>query len=321
MGDNILQVLKQYDMEVEDISRGRGVYICNTNKGLKLLMECKVSEIRLKTEYDITSGLRSNGLILCDTINTTKEGALYALDEDEKRYIIKDWYQGRSCILTDETNVLLGAKTLGLLHCELMRLGEELDLQNDGMPDFYERNLKRYKELKKVKNYLQAKKNKNEFELCAFSQCGKFYAQAGESIDGMEVLKNEYEHNIIHGNYNYHNLIIVGEEVVVTGFEKFSYDIQILDLYDYMRKALEKNEWNIYLGQKIIEEYEKYNPIKDIEFKILHLAFLFPEKFWKLLNCYYNGNKVLVSRKNYEKLEKYVEQETARKIFLDTIFA
>ena len=49
------------------------------------------------------------------------------------------------------------------------------------------------------------------------------------------------------------------------------------------------------------------------------LLFLFPEKFWKQINFYYNGKKSWMSLKNYEKLRKMEEQEQERQKFLREI--
>ena len=80
-----------------------------------------------------------------------------------------------------------------------------------------------------------------------------------------------------------------------------------------------KKGWSVHSGVKMIEEYQKIRPLSDIEAKMLYLLFLFPEKFWKQINFYYNGKKSWMSLKNYEKLRKMEEQEQERQKFLREI--
>ena len=50
--------------------------------------------------------------------------------------------------------------------------------------------------------------------------------------------------------------------------------------------------------------------------KVLHAMFLYPEKYWKQMNFYYNTNKVWIPDKNLEKLKKAAEQKSIRAAFL-----
>ena len=54
---------------------------------------------------------------------------------------------------------------------------------------------------------------------------------------------------------------------------------------------------------------------EDIEF--VYIQLLFPEKFWKLMNQYFNRKKSWMSQRNMEKLIGVKEQYESRKAFLD----
>ena len=47
--------------------------------------------------------------------------------------------------------------------------------------------------------------------------------------------------------------------------------------------------------------------------------FLYPEKFWKIVNHYYNGNKSWVSEKSIGKLQSLIELEEKRQKFLSEL--
>ena len=52
----------------------------------------------------------------------------------------------------------------------------------------------------------------------------------------------------------------------------------------------------------------------------LYYRFAYPEKFWKIVNFYYNSGKAWIPGRNMEKLEKLLMQEKEKKDFLETIF-
>ena len=92
--------------------------------------------------------------------------------------------------------------------------------------------------------------------------------------------------------------------------------IQLMDLYYFMRKVLEKHNWDVELGSILLEDYNRILPISKDEMKVLHAMFLYPEKYWKQMNFYYNTNKVWIPDKNLEKLKKAAEQKSIRAAFL-----
>ena len=86
-----------------------------------------------------------------------------------------------------------------------------------------------------------------------------------------------------------------------------------------MRKLLEKNNWDIKLAYKMIEEYDNVKRISDIDLQLLAVLFAYPEKFWKIINYYFNSNKSWIPRKSIEKLELVIAQNPLREKFVDTI--
>lgn len=63
-------------------------------------------------------------------------------------------------------------------------------------------------------------------------------------------------------------------------------DIRLVDLYGFMRKLMEKYDWDIKLGYLMLREYDRVNTLSSQDIKILGAMFAYPEKFWKILNYY-----------------------------------
>ena len=53
----------------------------------------------------------------------------------------------------------------------------------------------------------------------------------------------------------------------MTNFGHFSFDVQISDLYCFMRKILEKYNWDVFLARRMLEQYDKIRPISSEEWK------------------------------------------------------
>jgi hypothetical protein len=229
-------------------------------------------------------------------------------------------------------------------------------LEHNISPDLMETFDKRNRELKRVKTYIREKRQKNEFELLYLNYYDTFYEQgltAAERLTSTayKTLMEEAvrQRCVCHGNYTYHNIIMMKSKtdamsktyvppgwvnrqpltvadlgtgsvpIASTNFEKSFIGLQIFDLYQFIRKVMEKNDWDILYGNNIIEAYDRVKSISREELYILYLLLLYPEKFWKITNYYYNGKKSWVSGRNTQKLGTIGEQNSKKEIFLQKL--
>ena len=84
---------------------------------------------------------------------------------------------------------------------------------------------------------------------------------------------------------------------------------------------MEKNHWDIALGNKILNCYQKNISFEQGELEYIAICLAYPEKFWKAANSYYRSRKVWIPAKNLEKLELVIKQTEEKKEFLETLFA
>ena len=124
-----------------------------------------------------------------------------------------------------------------------------------------------------------------------------------------------------HGDYQHHNVWINGNERMVLQFEKFAPDLPCRDLYLFLRKLMEKYDWDVTMGKRILGIYGEERTLSFVEQISLMYRFAYPEKFWKIANYYFNGKKSFVPEKSMEKLEKLLEQEAAKKRFIKEVLA
>ena len=107
------------------------------------------------------------------------------------------------------------------------------------------------------------------------------------------------------------------EGMAVVNFEKCVWDNPVRDLYLFMRKLLEKSGWSQELGTLLLDTYRRERPLQPEDCRQLYFRLLYPEKFWKIANFYYNSGKAWIPGRNMDKLEKLLAQEQEKIRFLE----
>ena len=338
MNDIEKELLEQYDLKVYKVKKGRGAFLCETNQGLKLVREYEGAMWHLEIEQEILSYLREVEGMYVDSYIKNKDGELCSIGyigegskyyKEPSNYVVKDWYHGRECNLEEKEDIYLAVSLLAKLHKHLrcksfvQHKSKVIEKNVSLLYEFEKHN----RELKRTKNYIRDKKKKNEFERCVLTTYSNMYEQA---IRATEILKQSSYENMLsnveetgcfcHGSYNQHNILMLEEGIAVTNFCKCVMQVQVYDLYQFMRKVLEKNRWEEQLGNEMLEQYNKVLSISDEEYKVLYALFCYPEKYWKQINYYYNNNKCWIPQRNMEKLVKATSQDEEKNRFLATIF-
>ena len=320
MNDRGLNVLEQYELEIRSTRRGRGSYICETDRGLKLLCDFRGSEKKMAFQNRILHCLKEAGYQTVDVAVENKEGKLVSLDRDENKYVVKDWFAGRECSSFSHREILEAVENLARLHCCMVFPGDEKEYC--GRPLAQELEAKT-RELKKIRSFVRGREPKHPFEQM-FLQCfSVFYSQADEaaaragSLYGEEELEEVIRAGYVcHGDYNYHHVLFLEQGIATTNFGRCRFDFQVNDLYQFMRKILEKHDWDLRLGEQMLKTYQRIRPLSQLERQILYVRMAYPEKFWKLANHYYGSRKAWIPGRYLQKLELLNQQQEQRKLFL-----
>ncbi len=315
-------ILDQYDLSINQITKGRGVYICDTDRGMMLLIPFRGSEERAAFLRQILCYFREEGMAV-EQIYRTKEEEVLSEDEAGAKYLLKDMFAGSECSSRSREDMKTALGLLARFHrisCACCaEIPEFLKSEKNSLLLLYE---KHNRELVKVKNYVRSRKKKNEFEMKFQEQYPHFIEHADRSLAQLRSREDEEkEYCLCHGDFNQHNVIRGKDGWHIVNFEYMNYNLPVLDLANFLRKMLEKNNWNEELGMQLIESYTRIRPLSPEEYRQLYLVLLFPEKFWKIANHYYNSRKAWLSGRDIEKLGKVVAQEEARCRFLEKLFS
>ena len=321
MNENYLEILEQYDLELLSARKGRGAWICETDHGLKLVKEYRGTVRRLEFEEEVLRFAMEEGGLLADQDERNREDGLLSLAGDGTRYIVKNWFSDRECSLKDTREVLQASSKIASLHRILRRLPfrEEWSMGSILGESLAGEMRRHNQELQRARNFVRGKRKKTAFELQVIAGFQKFYEQALEAADGMDAIFADHSGQglfLCHGDLDQHHLLMTGRDIAVIEFNRMHLGVQVTDLYHFLRKVMEKHDWNSALGRSVLNIYEKTLPLTELEHKCLYYLFLYPEKYWKQINFYYNANKAWIPERNVEKLKKLEEQEENRWKFL-----
>lgn len=323
MNDRAVSLLEQYEIEVNRTWKGRGAILCESDQGLLIMKEYAGPVEKIKFQDYLLKHIKESGAVRVESILRTKEGEMIVYDQDRVAYTVKTYCDGRECNHRDLQECGQAVSTLAHLHkasdlsdCALLKEQPVFRIENE-----YE---KHNRELKKVRKFLREKSQKTDFEIYLMRHYDYFLdiaLQITEELRYYALGEESYEFPIVcHGDYQYHNIIQTQEGSVLINFEKCVRDYPVRDLYLFLRKLLEKNNWSQTLGDLLLESYNKEKALTDRDYKQLYYRFSYPEKFWKIVNFYYNTGKAWIPERNMEKIEKLFAQEREKQLFLESIF-
>lgn len=327
MKDYGVSVLSQYEMEVYGTHRIRGAILCDTDKGLFLLKETRMEECRICALAEIYEQLKENGFDRVDAPLLNKEAAYVSKAEDGTAYIVKKWFQGRECDVRHTNELLDGAKSLAEIHL-CMRIKNQEKVPDRSVENPIIREYERHnRELRKVREFVCRRSVKNPFEIAFLKGYDQMYFWAEKVLERLKDMdfdsifeETGRERHMVHGDYNYHNLLVCTEGMAVTGFEHTHQAVQMEDLYYFLRKCMEKHHYDERLGYQMLCSYDSVKSLRKEERDYLAIRLAYPEKFWKTVNSYYHSGKAWIPAKNVEKLTLSIEQTEEKIHFLENVF-
>lgn len=329
MEDKLSDLLAQYDLTVYRAGRVKGAWMLETDRGLKSLGSCGYSEGKVTFEQKVKQFAADRGFETVDLFVPNREQKFLVQGPYNECFIMRNWFRGEECNVKSREQVIKTAEALAKLHNCLQGVvltdEEKCFCLQPKLPELFER---RNKELRRVRTYIRSKKQKSEFEQKFLAQFDKHFLWAEEATKLLN--KEQYERYyrnktetgcMLHGNFTHHSVLFTEmDKIAVTDFDKAVLGIQIQDFYQLFRKIMEKWEWEVSLGDSMIDAYQKIRPIPAGELEILKWMLLYPEKFWKVANQYYNNRKSWIPEKNMQKLLQTGVQAKQKEKCIEILF-
>lgn len=313
-------ILEQYSLAIKQMSKFGGALFLDTEQGFLILRQRNVKEGRVDFEEKLKNIICENGFANVDSTIKNTEDRYVSEGNYSETYVLRHWFRGDECELTDKNSVIEASENLGKIHRTMN--GVQVEETIYVAQTVAEKFSRRTGEMRRIITYLRKQKQKNEFESWMEKQLPGYVEQAYRAE---EYLNKDYDSsllkdsitngNFFHGAFTGHN-IIMGEDPAVVNFDKAKIGPKVHDLYNFMRKCGEKNSWDCSIMDSILESYRKENLLDDREVNVLFAQLMYPEKFWKTVNMYYNGKKTWVPGKVEEKLTEVCGMQDRKDEFL-----
>ena len=109
------QIAEQYEMEVKSISKGRECFLCETDLGMRALKEYRGSVERAEFLAGMLDFLKGQNIV-AEQIFYTKEGEIFARDEEEQNYLLLSVFHGAECDTKSREDMVYAVRLLAGLH-------------------------------------------------------------------------------------------------------------------------------------------------------------------------------------------------------------
>lgn len=316
MSEKLSEVWECYDMNIVNVYKGRGNFVLRTDKGIRVLQPLETSESRLEQEAQLKEDLYEAGYQNIDRFIRNREGELITCDRYHTPYVLKEYFEGKECNIRAEGDMLSAVTNLGYLHMALQRIEPRVQRRELKTLHTFRRH---NQEMKRVRSYMRQIASKSEFDYLYLSCFDQFFQQGKAVVDHLESSQQtiaEKRWFYCHGAYHQHNVLICRDGIATVNFEHFMADNQLVDLYTFLRKVMEKNEYQPELLFRLISAYHDILPLTEDDHKFLYYLLWYPEKFWKISNQYNNMNKAWIPPKTFEKLQTVIRQEEKKQELL-----
>lgn len=314
MDDKSAVVVAQYDIEVTGYSRQKGAGILQTNQGLLLLRQRDAKERRVCFEEEIKEAGGASGDLLLDRCVPNREGNFVTEGDYGETFLLRHWQEGEELELSDRNHRLLAAETLGRFHKRMRGLPIREEYVREDFGTVCARHIR---ELRRLSTYLYKRKQKNPFEQKLQEILPEYIERAEQALriflsapwkPVYEEVRNE-GHGV-HGAFGNHALIVKTDgEIFISNFEKAGIGPQMEDFCYLVRKSMEKTGYDTGTFQEMLDAYQKERKLRRREALILESMLLFPEKFYRVCNQYFNARKDWIPARNSQKLLDVLMQQ------------
>lgn len=301
-----------YGMKLYNITRTRRGLIVRTDKGIKELRKTNSDFKSITFENEIKKHLYNKGFRNTDIYLETKEGLPYFVQNDQS-YVMSEYVPAKEIDLLDLGTAKKAATTLATMHTLSQGLTAEGKSNLGRLTTMCK---KRRAELKRIKKWINNQSKYSPVDIIVVKSFDYFLERTSrtESI----LTSSAYEEitrvakdkgTVCHLNYKGDNVRQKEgtDDLYITGFDKSAYDCTLWDLAEFIRRQMKNPQCTEKTIEEILKSYTQVLSIGSEEMKVLGAMILFPAKYFKLLNGYYNKRKVCQSDGIRDKLERCID--------------
>jgi len=317
---NILQ--QEYGIDVCNVVPHKEHFIVSSPSGEKLLKKVGLSCGRIRFIHYAKEHLYKNGFKNIDRYICTIKGEPFITAEGDN-YTLSDFINGKESDFELKEHIIKASKLLASMHSSSKGFMPPADCQPcnylGALPSYLQKRLNEIRRLLKMAN-----RGKTRFDYL-FIKCADDFCKQGEDAinslnnSGYFALVEQFEKTggLCHHDFTYNNILLKDGDMWLKNFEYCCLELKVYDLANFIKRKMRKCSWDINEAYVILKEYRSIEDITRDEFDILKIMLQFPQKFWRVINRYYNSNRSW-SEKNYTaRLEEVIEEAVYINKFLN----
>lgn len=315
------EVAERFGFDVRNLVPYKDTFMIVTTQGRKVIRKMPFSPERLRFVHGAKEHLVDNGFTGVDRYLCTLDGEPY-FSFDNSCYTLVDFTDGRESSFDNDNDVQRAAITLAAMHRASRGYvaPEGCKVQDDlgNLPGYFSKRLDDIKKMKK-----QAKKGKGRFDQLFLEHVDNF-CEVGESAAAdlavssySSLVESTREEGLFcHHDYTHHNIIMDGEKVIVMNFDYCCYELKIYDIANFIRRKMRKCDWDISKTELIINSYNSVESLSKEEMDVMKIILQFPQKFWRVVNRYYNSRRSWSERSFVIRLQEVIDEIVFHREFL-----
>jgi len=311
---------------IEQIDNNRWKLL--TERGIKQLNRVYWKPEQLIFVQTLLDHLGQNGFKAIPRFIRTVDGWAW-VSSDKAFLFLCDWVEGIKPNLLNRSHLVCATTTLAQLHYHLkgyLPSGHVSCRDNRGQwPGQWQQVYRLIiDQVKRLGNQREFKAFDNVF-LNSYNQI------LNQIEDAMSLLLNsEYDSLIAgllkqpfvcHNSYREVNLTLTRQGMLyVFGFENCIFDLRIYELGRYLQRVLCLYDWDLAIGQEVLETYEAVWPLEPAERKILLAQLWFPYPSCSYIQAYYQNGSGLFEKTLTFALQKEINLQSAREQCLEWFY-
>lgn len=315
------EIAENYGMEVKNLFPYKDTFMIVTAQGRKVIKKIPFSLDRLKFVHGAKEHLALNGFTGTDRYICTlsgNPGFIY----NNCCYTLTEFSEGRESNFDNDNDVKRAAFALADLHKASRGYVAPADckVQDDigKLPGFFSKRLDDIRKMKK-----QARKGKSRFDQL-FLQYADYFIELGEKALQELELSNysgiaettRREGLFCHHDYTHHNILMENEKVIVTNFDYCCHELRVYDIANFIRRKMRKCDWDISKAELIVQSYNSVEVLSKEELEVMKIILRFPQKFWRVVNRYYNSRRSWSEKSFIMRLQEVIDEVAPLNTFL-----
>lgn len=311
-----------FGIRIAGIKPYRAGYILETNAGKKYIKACQYTKERVQFIHAAKTHLMTHHFTQIDPycLTTAKQPFL---ETEDGIYTMVNLVEGRECEFDDDRDVIKATEALALMHKAghgfLPRSGGLIPTSLGKLPACLKKRLEDIRKLRR-----KAEKERNGFDYLFIEHFEDFYDIGEKSLETLFSSKYNRlveatlrEGMICHHDYSYQNILIKGDKTSVINFDYCNLELKIYDIVNILRRRMRKCNWDIQKARLILDTYRKIEPLERDEMKVMKSMLQFPQKFWRVINRYYNSKRCWAQKNFTQMLEEVIGEKESHMQFME----